>query len=388
MKYLLIQSWQDLGGAERQAINLALFLQKQGDEVTIMCLTPPGRVAEICNEKNIKYISFPPRNNWFSIAYKVLHKTGIKKLSAEEIALNGLIHDLAKHINDNCYDICISYCAYANTVLGNAKANGADAVCIWSQRDAGFHDHTGGLQQKAADSVDGCFSNSTSGSRWVKETYGLNPVLIYNGVKAASPEISRQEWRKRLNVKETDVVCTMVANLTPFKNHMFLLKVWKKLIQTNSRFILVFAGKYAAEYDNLRSYVEENDLSDHVRFLGVVKDVSGLWSATDLCVHSAKAHCEGTPNAVIEADMFGLPVIGPDLPEIREAVSPHCFPWLHEYENIDMAIDLIIKIADNRQLYDELGNANKEFALKTYDPESNLLKIKTYSESFLSISDN
>ncbi len=379
MKYLLIQSWKDLGGAERQAINLAKHINAGGDKAVIMCLTEPGRVSEICAAEGIEYISLTPRNSLYAISYKVLNKLGIRKLTPEEVALNGLIRDLRDHINKNGYDVCISYCAYANTVLGNARAQGAGAICIWSQRDAGFHDHIGGLQQKAADSVDGSFSNSTSGLEWVKKTYGLDPRLIYNGVEKTKPEHGREEWRNRLGAGEDSIVCTMVANLTPFKNHIFLLKVWKELIKEDKRFILVFAGKYADKYEHLKSYAEENGLMEYVRFMGVVKDVYGLWNATDLCVHSAKEHCEGTPNAVIEADFCGLPVLGPDLPEIREAVSEYCYPWLFEYENVSQAMEFIRKVADDKELGDRLGQANLEFAHKTYDVKTNLMKICEYA---------
>ncbi len=384
MKYLLIQSWKDLGGAERQAINLASYLKDHGEEVTIMCLTEPGRVSEICAERGIEYVSLEPRNDLYAICYKIKHKLGIKKLTPEEIALKGLIHDLVRFINTGGYDVCISYCAYANTVLGNARAQGAKAVCIWSQRDAGFHDHEGGLQQIAADSVDGCFSNSTSGSEWVKQTYGLNPELIYNGVKIAPAELGVKEWREKLGAGEKDMVCTMVANLTPFKNHIFLLKVWKELIKRDDRFILVFAGKFADEYENLKAFAEENELMDHVRFLGPVKDVFGLWRATDLCVHSAKEHCEGTPNAVIEACMLGLPVVGPDLPEVREAVSETNFEYLHRYGDIEEAISFITRIMSDRDLYKKLGEANRAFAERSYDYEGNLKKITEMAGSLIS----
>ncbi|MBQ8945683.1 MAG: glycosyltransferase family 4 protein [Lachnospiraceae bacterium] len=383
MRYLLIQSWKDLGGAERQAINLAEHIKKRGDEATIMCLTEPGKVSAICAEKGIDYVSLQPRNTPYVISYKLLNKLGIRRLSAEEVALKGLIRDLRDHIKKNGYDICISYCAYANTVLGNARAEGADAICIWSQRDAGFHDHKRGLQQKAADSVDGIFSNSTSGSEWVKKTYGHDPKLIYNGVNISAPIHDREGWRRKLGASDTDVVCTMVANLTPFKDHMFLLKTWKKLRAIDDRFVLVFAGKYAAEYENLKKYADENGLNDKVRFLGPVDDVYGLWNATDICVHSARPHCEGTPNAVIEAGMCGLPVVGPDLPEICEAVSDANIAYLHEYDDVDRAIELLRLFADDRELAEKLGRANSDFAHNTYDPERNLDRIMEYAESLL-----
>ena len=378
MKYLLILSWMGLGGAERQAINLAEHIQNKGGDVTILGIDGPGRANEICEEKNIKCISFPPKNTFYSIKYKILNKLGIKPLTNEEVALLGLIRDLGKYIEDNEYDICISYCTTANIVLGIVKKEHPHITAIWYQGDAGIYDRTEGLQIEAVRAIDGIISNGITAYEWIKKAYDRETPIIYNGVLETTPQKDRTKWRQNLNASDSDIVCTMVANLTSAKDHMFLLKVWNELLKTDQRFILAFAGLFGSEYENLKEYAESNGLTDNVRFLGHVVDVFGLLHASDICVFGAKS--EGSPNGVIEGCLSRLPVMATDLPEIREAVAEENYPYLYAKGDVTDAVDKLLLLADDIALRNSLGEANRSKDCKQFDAYDNLDAIMIYSE--------
>ncbi len=378
MKYLLILSWMRLGGAERQAINLADHIIRRGDEATILGICEGGRVNEICAERGIPCVSFPPRNTPYVIRYKILHKLGIHRLTAEEIALLGLIRSLTDYIRRERYDVCISYCTTANIVLGNVKTYYPDSVCMWYQGDAGIYDRLDGLQMPAVRAIDEIISNGITAHDWILKAYGRETPIIYNGVMQNDPRDDRDTWRSRLEAKPEDTVCTMIANLTSAKDHMFLLKTWKRLINDERRYILAFAGIFAGEYETLRSYAEENGLSDYVRFLGHVEDVYGLLNASDICVFGAKS--EGSPNGIIEGCLRELPVVSNNLPEIREAVSEENYPYLFETGDDGQAAEHIRTFANDPALRASIGAANREKALRLFDPVKNFDAIMELSE--------
>jgi glycosyltransferase involved in cell wall biosynthesis len=120
---------------------------------------------------------------------------------------------------------------------------------------------------------------------------------------------------------ETLVAC-MVANLSQYKDHVTVIRAWCHLAAScpDSPPVLLLAGRFDGTEGQLQELAAELHCAAAIRFLGPVADVSGLLSAADLFVYGSKS--EGIPNAVLEAMAAGLPVVGSDIPGIREAVGP------------------------------------------------------------------
>lgn len=382
MKYLLVLSWMGQGGSERQAINLAEHLIECGNNVTVLGLDNPGKINDICSERNIKCISFPPKNTIYSIAYKMLHILGIRPLTNEEIALLGLIRDLSVFIRKNNYDICISYCTTANIVLGMAKKRYSKITAIWYQGDAGIYDKCDGLQPEAIQYFDGIISNGITAYNWIKNAYGKESRIIHNGVKEVPPLKSRSEWRSEIGLTESDIICTMVANLTSAKDHMFLLKVWNELKDCPLPFKLCFAGVFGDKYDDLKNYVEYHQLNDVVFFLGYVSDIFGLLHASDICVFGAIS--EGSPNGIVEGCLSRLPVMATNLPEIREVISEENHRYLFDNGNSTQAVSNLIELGESITIRHKLGEKNREHALQFFNPAQNMNARMKYCEELYS----
>jgi len=131
-----------------------------------------------------------------------------------------------------------------------------------------------------------------------------------------------------LNVDTTVLIAVMVANLSSYKDHATLLDSWMLLLQQWKGIppLLVLAGRFDDRADALEKQALKLGITENVRFLGAVDDVSGLLSASDLCVHSSPS--EGIPNAVVEAMASGLAIAGTDIPGMREAVGDEGIPFL------------------------------------------------------------
>ena len=375
-KYLLVLSGMGLGGAERQAVNFAKFLKKNGRCVTVLGLGDFGKVCEICDKESIPWVTLPNANRVMFNALRCINLF-TSRICKKEIWTYGicLMYELAKFIKNRKFDVCISYCTFANVILGYSKKFYNGGIYVWFQRDAGIFDTIYGYQEKAIKQMDLVFANAKSGQDWILNHYGLKAQLIYNGVELMTARKKIDAWRKELDVSASDIVCTMVANLSCAKDHMFLLKTWKRIYEKNSdkNLILVFAGRFDDQYNALFEFAAKNEMLGYVRFLGQVDDITGLLQATSICVFGAKS--EGSPNGIIEPAMLGLPIIATDLPEIREIVSEDNYKYLFSRGDIEMAANMVVELSKNRRLQRDLGHMNKEKTMKKFSMEDNFSKL-------------
>jgi glycosyltransferase involved in cell wall biosynthesis len=126
--------------------------------------------------------------------------------------------------------------------------------------------------------------------------------------------------RRDLNLPTDVPVVAMIANEGCSKDHGTLIDAWAHLMRDRGgRGRLLIAGRGA--FNALRRRIDAHGLGGSVRLLGFMADVSAVLSAADLVVHAT--HGEGQPNAVIEAMVMGRPVIGSDVPGMRNAMGPY-----------------------------------------------------------------
>ncbi len=366
----------EVGGAERQAINFAKYLQQTGREVTVLGLSAPGKVCEICESEKIPCVILSHGNKLLNKILLLVNSL-ILRICKDDKWLHSLclMYELAKFIKRNNYDICISYCIYANTILGFSKKFYKGALYAWFQRDAGFSDCIGGYQKRAIRGMDFILANSQSGKEWIKRGYGADATLVYNGVSLKQPQKSSDEWEKILKVNQKNIVCTMIANLSSAKDHMSILRAWKLLdeLKQNRNLILVFAGRFDDRYQDLYAYAAKNGLLDSVKFLGPITDISGLLHKTSICVFGAIS--EGSPNGIIESAMLGLPVVATNLPEIREIIAKDNYKYLFDKGDIKAAANNIIRLAKDADLRKKLGEKNREKAMRMFSAEGNFSKL-------------
>ena len=154
----------------------------------------------------------------------------------------------------------------------------------------------------------------------------------------------------------------MVANFRPQKDHETLLKAWKivmdKLKDNNISAILVLAGAPQFTFESVQSLINQLRLNDSVKLLGQVEDITGLLQTVNLGLLSS--HYEGLPNAVLEYMAVGLPVIGTDLPGIREALGPDSDSLLTPRKDAQKLAAIIVRLALDTNLRKKIGNNNKK----------------------------
>jgi len=129
-------------------------------------------------------------------------------------------------------------------------------------------------------------------------------------------ESDRQSARSELGIPDAARVLGHVGRFGPGKNQVALVQVARTLAAGGVPHLL-FVGD-GPERGQVEDAVAREGLQDYAHFTGSRADVGRWLSAMDVFVFPSL--WEGLPLAPIEAQVSGLPVVGYDIPGLREAV--------------------------------------------------------------------
>jgi glycosyltransferase involved in cell wall biosynthesis len=198
--------------------------------------------------------------------------------------------------------------------------------------------------------------------------------VIHNGIELAPAKADRMVWRQQLQITSECFVATMVANLTLYKDHATLLKAWRQVVNSleaqGRSAVLLLAGRLDSgdsTHHQMKSLAYDLHLGHTVRFLGNTDDISGLLSASDLCVFSSRS--ESSPNGVLESMAAGLAIAGTDNSGIRAAVGPDGIEFLAPEGDAEALADRILRLANRPELRTSLGQANRRRIQNDYSPQ-------------------
>ncbi|MFQ5430550.1 MAG: glycosyltransferase, partial [Phycisphaerae bacterium] len=97
---------------------------------------------------------------------------------------------------------------------------------------------------------------------------------------------------------------------------------------------------------------------------GCRTDVAHCLHAMDIFLFPSQF--EGMPNAMMEAQAAGLPVLASDVPSIREHVPSAGRPFLAPLDDEKRWTDLLIRLHGNAELRASQGQIQREHALEHY----------------------
>ena len=366
-----IGHYYHLGGAEAAAIILAKELKKRYKaNIIFVAGSPDGNVKEDLDKFGFKTLYFK-----FKYNAKPLEKI---------LAYWRLIQFIKKYKPH----YLLPYVAGNNKmVLPIWKYTGAD-YAWWMQQDEGRGLYKTRFEKQCLEKATNIISNSTVGMDFLADTYGLDydHMVHYNNVIYIPEENNLQSyWRSHLDISDDVLVVSMIANITPFKDHNTLFKAWPAVVNhfktQNISVYLLLAGQSKKEtITELKLIGFDLNIAESVRFLGGTDKTNELISESDLVVHSSLK--EGCPNAVCEAMALGKAVVGTDIPGNSEALTrdyeQYCLAQPKNEKNLSKKI---IYLLEHPELKEEIGVTNKKRIVAHYNVEQMLDKI---TSSFIS----
>ena len=139
---------------------------------------------------------------------------------------------------------------------------------------------------------------------------------------------------------------------------MVLLEVWKELVEQSQDLHLVLVGSGSGQYlsceDELRTYVKENHLDQHVTFTGYVENVEEYLRASN--GFALPSRSEGLPLSLIEAMGCGLPCIGTRVGGIPDFVTDGENGLLVAAGDSEALRDAIWQLYSEEEMARELGS--------------------------------
>ena len=107
----------------------------------------------------------------------------------------------------------------------------------------------------------------------------------------------------------------------------------------------------------------------------MLADPSDLYQKSDIAIHASAK--ESLPNALVEAQMSGLPVIAYDVGGVGETFKPRVSGLLIDHANEDAFVDSLEKLMSDSCLRQRMSAAARDYARKHFSPEA---QIKAYIE--------
>lgn len=123
--------------------------------------------------------------------------------------------------------------------------------------------------------------------------------------------------RRQLGLAADGPIIGIIATLRSWKGHRYLLDAFAQLEDSAARLLVVGDGPGR---DNLRRQAEELGIADRFLMPGNQTDVAPWLAALDIFVLPSYAN-EGVPQAIMQAQACGLPVVSTPVGSIPEIVA-------------------------------------------------------------------
>jgi glycosyltransferase involved in cell wall biosynthesis len=210
------------------------------------------------------------------------------------------------------------------------------------------------LQTNSFSRAEALFVTTSSMKRQVIRDYNVSPRKI----KVVPNYVDTDIFRPMINVTPIEGRVCYVGRLHKIKNLESLIKASTYIPE----FSLVFIGQ-----GDQRSHLERvaRDYQVSVRFLGALPHNKIPFELNRSSAFILPSLSEGHPKALIEAMSCGLPVIGTDIPGIRDVIQ-HCETGLLCSPKPDSIRESIQKIIDNPELATRLGQNARHYAMNDF----------------------
>ncbi len=216
-------------------------------------------------------------------------------------------------------------------------------------------------------------NNSEAGARSYAEWIGLalNEIeVVYNAVDfRAWPEHDEQErlaMRASLGVRDDAPLIVGVFRLADEKRPILWLEAAAALKMRRPDAFFALAGDGAMRKDVERA-IARLGLTKSVKLLGETTEVSRLYAAGDVFFLASRE--EGTPNAVIEAQRYRLPIVVADAGGARESFEPGSTGLLIEEASAVRLAEALDRVLGDEQLLQRARARGPEFVAERFGLE-------------------
>lgn len=346
IKVLFAIGTLELGGAERQLVELASRLDRSRFTPVVCVLGKEGPLADILRDRGV-----------------TVHFLGMKRVRSRwrraMAAGRGAVRlwEIVRMERPLIFH-GVLFNAY---VMGAMVATAAGVpVVVASRRSLGLFKagkrHYLAVERLTNRMTDLVIANSEAVRRDVIAQEGLDPeriVVIYNGLDPEAYTRTDESVRLELQVGAAPVV-VVVSNFIEYKGHRFFFEAWRDIIARCPRAVAVLAGDGTTR-PAWERWCRHAGLASSVRFVGARQDVPRLLAAADIYVHPSLQ--EGYSNAVLEAMAASLPIVATAVGGNVEAIEHEQTGLLVPAGNAAAIANAVNRLLANSAFAQRLGAA-------------------------------
>ncbi len=338
IKIFYLISRLDIGGAEKQLLNLASNLDKEKYEICVGYFEGKGELRKEFQRNGIKTKKFRFKGLWdISIWY-----------------------DLYQDMKANKYDIVHTH-GFKADLWGaiTARLSGVPIVIstVHNQEQYLKNPIIKLLEKWIISSLDDIVIAISDGvKRFLINTSGIPEKKIeriYYGINTSDINIDKdKDIRQEFGIDKETLLVGCIGRLVKQKGHRYLIQAVKKVIEKNpkTKFFIIGRGKLEK---NLKNMVKSSNLDSSVIFTGFREDVYSLIDKLDLIVMPSL--WEGLGVALLEALALGKPIVAAAVGGIPEVIRDKETGVLVAAKDAEALAKAIIKLLQEPALAKELG---------------------------------
>jgi len=305
MKILLLITGLGIGGAERQAIDLADCFTANGHQVLLAYMHGP--ILLRTTDARVQLVDLQMTKTPSGLLKAGRHFIKLMQAFQPDVVHSHLVHA-------NLFARIIRLFIAIPVLISSAHSINQQGW--WRMLAYAVTDKLSDLTTNV------CEEGVAMFKRW--RAVSNNRVrVVYNGISTTKfhfDSAKRLQLRQALGIDESTRLLLAVGRFYPAKDYPNMLQAMVKLRARFPNFILAIAGDGPLLAD-MKQLTTQLDLQKQLIFLGIRDDVDALLSAADIFVLSSA--WEGAPLVVLEAMACQRLVVSTNCGGIAETIGPH-----------------------------------------------------------------
>lgn len=303
----------DMGGAQRQLVELAAGLRGLGWKVQVMTFYGAGAFERELQDKGVDTICLEKGSRWNLIGFLWRAVSAIRRVRPN------IVHGYLDV--SNILLACLRPFFRGARIVWGIRASNVDLTRYDMLAQIVFR--IGVALSSFADLI---ICNSEAGRAYCAARGYRNKqiVVVPNGVDLQQfrpDEHARQQVRGEWRIGVGTKLIGLVARLDPMKDHPNFLRAAARVVAVRPDVRFVCVGRGRIEYlTALKKSAADLGLADHITWAGGRADMWRVYNALDVAV-SASSFGEGTSNAIAEAMATGVRCAATDVGDSRLVIG-------------------------------------------------------------------
>ena len=349
MRILQVITDLNTGGVPLHLLRLASYLNRRGETVRVVCLSPAGPVSQQLADAGVGTEACHAAGWWDWRAIERL-SSAIRGFSPD------VVHSLLFHANMAARMAC---------VLGGFDTRRLICEIQTVEIERRWHLTVDRWTQGLCRWIVG---NSPSVLEHLRAAARISPWrlrLIPGGVDTEAIASAVPAERQALCLKDTEPLLLWVGRLDPVKGLDVLVRATAIAGRTRPLQLAIVGDGPCRE--ELVRLIDEQGLAGRAHLLGVQAQVPPLLNAADVFVFPSRT--EGLPNALLEAMAAALPIVTTDVPGCRDLIESERTGLLVPAGDATALAAAVIRVLKDQPLAARLGQAARAHVRRYHQRE-------------------